>query len=191
MTLKEISVYLPDEMWIQIYSYVGKHPIASILQSRFDLLEIHRCTIANMGNPQLSNRKLVNLHYFSRINLEWCEINGIESNIRDYIPKNNNCGKNFINGRMKYFNEYNEANDHSMDFEKMLKNKYCSEKVICICGSSIMRKGFKNIYFQTSIRILKINDYYFNQNFKEVQHINIITIYNNNNNNDNIQCYII
>jgi hypothetical protein len=147
MTLKEISVYLPDEMWIQIYSYVGEHPIASILRvGRFDLLEIHRCTIANMGNPQLSNRKLVNLHYFSYINLECCGINGIESNIRDYIPHfkyNNDNNNNFINGRMKYFNEYNEASDHSMDFQKMLKKKYCSEKVICICGSSIMRKGLR------------------------------------------------
>jgi hypothetical protein len=44
---------------------------------------------------------------------------------------------------MKYFNEYNEASDHSMDFQKMLKKKYCSEKVICICGSSIMRKGLR------------------------------------------------
>jgi hypothetical protein len=133
MTLKQTSIHLPDEMWIQIYSYVGKHPIVSILKPRMDLLNEHRWIITNMmGNSQISNRSLMNLADFNDMNLGCGGFNGVESYLRDY---------------MKYFYEFNEANFRSKNknsyFWQKFKNKYCSEKVICICGSSIMGKYFK------------------------------------------------
>jgi hypothetical protein len=165
-TLKETSIYLPDEKWNIIYSYVGAHPLATILKPRIILLE-QWYRFADGQPPiklcNLSCRNLRNFHDYIReySYLSYDKIygySGIESNIRDYeMPRfYDKWLSELEKHEMKYFKEFDEyftkyssliGEEEFCErypykkFLKYLDDKFCSEIVVCNCGSSIMSKS--------------------------------------------------
>ena len=154
VALKDTNIYLPTEIWNIIYSYVGKSPFDWKLCLRNYEIERFRDRI---GDSMISNRSLKNLKDFNVACGRGLFLSkgteGKESNIRDYDFTESRDDRGILNHyintcEMRYFKEYDSLDIKPVyedeDGWEYLNDKFCSEKIGCICGSSVMRKGLKS-----------------------------------------------